>query len=137
MKTKRHTMTPSKMIALAAAILITGFLTPLSLAAPEKKETAAKQKAAQGTPQPGQKQPKITRWQELDLVRRTDVQHPGLGFAVEQEIERGANQGAGRRNRVVSGTNTAEEIIGFENNDVVDGVVEVDLDLAENRQAKR
>jgi len=49
-------MTPSKMIALAAAILITGFLTPLSLAAPEKKETAAKQKAAQGTPQPGQKQ---------------------------------------------------------------------------------
>jgi hypothetical protein len=56
MKTKRHTMTSPEMIALAAAILITGFLAPLSLAAPEKKETTAKKEDAQGTPQPGQKQ---------------------------------------------------------------------------------
>ena len=49
-------MTTSEMIALAAAILITGFLTPLSLAAPEKKETTAKKEDAKSTPQPGQKQ---------------------------------------------------------------------------------
>jgi Protein of unknown function (DUF2950) len=56
MKTKQYIMTPSEMIALAAAILITGFLTPLSLAAPEKKETTAKKEDAKSTPQPGQKQ---------------------------------------------------------------------------------
>ena len=55
MKTKRNTMTSSKMIVLAAAILITGFLVSASVAAPEKKEAAAKQEA-QGTPQPGQKE---------------------------------------------------------------------------------
>ena len=56
MKTQRNTMTSSKMIVLAAAILITGLLASMSFAAPEKKETSAKQEAAQGTPQPGQKQ---------------------------------------------------------------------------------
>jgi Protein of unknown function (DUF2950) len=56
MKTKRNTMTTSKMIALAAAILITGFLVATSVAAPEKKETATKQREAEATPQPGQKQ---------------------------------------------------------------------------------
>ena len=55
MKTKRNTMTSSKMIVLAASILITGFLVSASVAAPEKKEAAAKQEA-QGTPQPGQKE---------------------------------------------------------------------------------
>ena len=55
MKTKRNTMTSTKMIVLAAAILITGFLVPASVAAPEKKEAAAKPEA-QGTPQPGQKE---------------------------------------------------------------------------------
>src|SRR4026208_2174795 len=53
MKTKRNTMTPSRMIVLAASILITSFLGSASVAAPEKKEAAAKQEA-QGTPQPGQ-----------------------------------------------------------------------------------
>jgi hypothetical protein len=54
-KTKRNTMTSSKMIVLAAAILITSFLVSGAVAAPEKKEAAAKQEA-QGTPQPGQKE---------------------------------------------------------------------------------
>ena len=57
MKTKGNTMTSSKMIVLAAAVLITGFLVSASVAAPEKKEAAAaKQEEAQATPQPGQKQ---------------------------------------------------------------------------------
>src|SRR5262245_15635811 len=60
MKTKRNTMTSSKLIALGTAILVTGFLASASVAAPEKKaekkEAAAKQQDAQGTPQPGQKQ---------------------------------------------------------------------------------
>ncbi len=56
MKTKRNTMTSSKMIVLAAAILITGFLVSASVAAPEKKEAAVKQEDVQATPQPGQKQ---------------------------------------------------------------------------------
>jgi hypothetical protein len=55
MKTKRNTMTSSKMIVLGAAILITGILASALVAAPEKKEAAAK-KEAQGTPQPGQKE---------------------------------------------------------------------------------
>jgi len=56
MKTKRNTMTSSKMIVLVGAIIMTGFLASVSVAAPEKKETAAKQKDTQATPQPGQKQ---------------------------------------------------------------------------------
>jgi hypothetical protein len=56
MKTKRNTMTSSKVIALAAAILLTSFLAGAAVAAPEKKETDAKKEDAQGTPQPGQKQ---------------------------------------------------------------------------------
>jgi Protein of unknown function (DUF2950) len=56
MKTKRNTMTFSKMIVPGAAMLITGFLAAASVAAPEKKEAPAKQEAAQATVQPGQKQ---------------------------------------------------------------------------------
>src|SRR5438128_6587661 len=56
MKTKRNNVISSKMIALAAAVLVTAFLVPASLAASKKKEAAAKQAGAQGTPQPGQKQ---------------------------------------------------------------------------------
>src|SRR5205809_978647 len=56
MKTKRNNMISSKMIALAAAVLATAFLVPASLAASKKKEAAAKQAGAQGTPQPGQKE---------------------------------------------------------------------------------
>src|SRR5438093_6947294 len=56
MKTKRNIMTSSKMILLAASILITSFLGPASVAAPAKKEVAAKQKDVQASPQPGQKQ---------------------------------------------------------------------------------
>jgi hypothetical protein len=56
MKTKRNTMTSSKMMIPVAAILMTGFLALTSVAAPEKKEAATKQEDAQGTPQPGQKQ---------------------------------------------------------------------------------
>jgi Protein of unknown function (DUF2950) len=56
MKTKRNTMTSSKIIGLATVLLLTGFLATGSFAAPEKKETAAKQQDAQATPQPGQKQ---------------------------------------------------------------------------------
>ena len=56
MKTEQSTMTSSKIITLAAAILAIGFLAPALIAAPEKKETAAKQEEAQATPQPGQKQ---------------------------------------------------------------------------------
>jgi len=56
MNTKRNTMTSSKIIGLTAAILTMSCLTTASIAAPEKKETAAKQPDAQGTPQPGQKQ---------------------------------------------------------------------------------
>jgi Protein of unknown function (DUF2950) len=54
MNTKRNTMTSSKIIGLAAAILLTSILASGLIAAPEKKETAAKQQAT--TPQPGQKQ---------------------------------------------------------------------------------
>jgi Protein of unknown function (DUF2950) len=56
MKTKRNNMTFSKIIVLGAAMLITSFLATASVAAPEKKETAAKQEDAQATPQPGQKE---------------------------------------------------------------------------------
>lgn len=56
MKTKRNNVISSKMIALVAAVLLTAFLVPASLAASKKKEAAAKQAGAQGTPQPGQKQ---------------------------------------------------------------------------------
>jgi hypothetical protein len=56
MKTKRNTMTSSKMMVLVVAILITGCLVSTSIGAPAKKEAAAKQEDAQGTPQPGQKQ---------------------------------------------------------------------------------
>jgi hypothetical protein len=56
MKTKRNNMTFSKIIVLGAAMLITSFLARASVAAPEKKETAAKQEDAQATPQPGQKE---------------------------------------------------------------------------------
>jgi Protein of unknown function (DUF2950) len=56
MKTKGNNMISSKMIALAAAILICSFFAPSSLAAPAKKHATAKQEAAEGTPQPGQKQ---------------------------------------------------------------------------------
>jgi DUF2950 family protein len=56
MKTERKTMTFSKIITLATAILAIGFLAPVMTAAPKKKETAAKQEEAQATPQPGQKQ---------------------------------------------------------------------------------
>ena len=53
--TKRNAMTSSKIIVLSAATLMTGFLVSASIAAPEKKETVAKQEA-EGTPQPGQKE---------------------------------------------------------------------------------
>jgi Protein of unknown function (DUF2950) len=56
MKTKRNTMTFSKMIVPGAAMLITSFLAAAAVAAPEKKEAAAKQEDAQTTVQPGQKQ---------------------------------------------------------------------------------
>jgi hypothetical protein len=56
MKTKRSTMTSSKTILLIGAIFTISFLASASIAAPEKKETAAKPQDAQGTPQPGQKQ---------------------------------------------------------------------------------
>jgi Protein of unknown function (DUF2950) len=56
MKTKRNTMTFSKMIMFGTAMLVTGFLAAASRAAPEKKEAAAKQEEAQGTPQSAQKQ---------------------------------------------------------------------------------
>src|SRR5438045_5373188 len=56
MKTKRNIMTSSKMILLAASILITSFLGPATVEEPAKKEVAAKQKDVQATPQPGQKQ---------------------------------------------------------------------------------
>ena len=55
MKTKLNTMTSSKIIVLVVAILMMGSLASTSVGAPEKKG-AAKQKDAQGTPQPGQKQ---------------------------------------------------------------------------------
>jgi hypothetical protein len=55
MKTKRDNVISSKMFALAAAVLVTAFVVPASLAA-SKKEGAAKQTNAQGTPQPGQKE---------------------------------------------------------------------------------
>jgi hypothetical protein len=53
--TKRNIMTSSRMLVLAAATLITSFLASASVAAPEKKEAAAKQEA-QSRPEPGQKQ---------------------------------------------------------------------------------
>jgi hypothetical protein len=56
MKTIRNTMTSSKIIVLATAVLISAFFAPASVAAPEKKETAAKQEDAKETAQPGQKQ---------------------------------------------------------------------------------
>jgi Protein of unknown function (DUF2950) len=56
MKTKRNTMTSSKIIGPTAVIFLTAFVAAGSIAAPEKKETAAKQQDAQATPQPGQKQ---------------------------------------------------------------------------------
>jgi hypothetical protein len=56
MKTKRSTMKSCKTIVLIGAILTTSFLVSALVAAPEKKETAAKQPDPQATPQLGQKQ---------------------------------------------------------------------------------
>jgi hypothetical protein len=56
MNTTRRNMTLSKTIVLAAATVITSYFTPASVAAPEKKESAAKQENAKSTPQPGQKE---------------------------------------------------------------------------------
>ena len=69
-------MTPSKMIALAAAILTTGFLASTSVAVPEKKEVAAKQENAQGTPEPGQKEfdtPKLAADALIQVAGNFDV----------------------------------------------------------------
>ena len=55
MNTKRNTMASPKMIVLVAATLITSLPVSATVAAPEKKERAAKEEA-EGTPQPGQKQ---------------------------------------------------------------------------------
>src|SRR5438128_10154772 len=55
MKTQLN-ISSSKVIMLAAAVLVTAFLVPASLAASKKKEAAAKQAGAEGTPQPGQKE---------------------------------------------------------------------------------
>ena len=49
MKTKRNTMTSSRMIVLAASILITGFLGSASFAAPEKKEEKKDDEKKAGT----------------------------------------------------------------------------------------
>jgi Protein of unknown function (DUF2950) len=76
MKRKRNIMTPSKMIALAAAILTTGFLAATSVAVPEKKEVAAKQENAQGTPEPGQKEfdtPKLAADALIQVAGNFDV----------------------------------------------------------------
>jgi Protein of unknown function (DUF2950) len=76
MKRKRNIMTSSKMIALAAAILTTGFLAATSVAAPEKKEVAAKQENAQGTPEPGQKEfdtPKLAADALIQVAGNFDV----------------------------------------------------------------
>ncbi len=54
MKTKANIMTSSKFFVLAARS-VNCFVVSASVAAPEKKQAAAKQEA-QGTPQPGQKQ---------------------------------------------------------------------------------
>jgi hypothetical protein len=75
MKTKLNTMTSSKIIGLTAVILLTGFLTTNAIAAPEKKETAAKQDA-QATPQPGQKQfdtPKQAADALIEVATNLDV----------------------------------------------------------------
>lgn len=56
MKTIRNTMTSPKIIASAAAIIITAFLVPGSFAATAKKQTATKQEDAPATSQPGQKE---------------------------------------------------------------------------------
>ena len=75
MNTKRNNMTSSKMIALAAAVLTTAFLTPVSIAA-EKKEAAAMQKDAQTTPQPWQKQfdtPKQAADAVVEVATNLDV----------------------------------------------------------------
>jgi hypothetical protein len=55
-KTKGNIMKSSKVIVLVTATLITGLVGSAAVAAPEKKETAAKKEDAQGTPQPGQKE---------------------------------------------------------------------------------
>ena len=55
MKTNRNIVTSSKIIRLAAVILLTGFLTTNVIAEAEKKETATKPQDAQETPQAGQK----------------------------------------------------------------------------------
>jgi len=55
MNTNRNTMALTKAIALAATIFITNVFVSAAIAAPAKKESAAK-KEAQGTPQPGQKE---------------------------------------------------------------------------------
>src|SRR4030095_1429896 len=75
-KTKRNTMTSSKVIMLGGAMLLTGFLAAASGAAPEKKDAAAKQADAQGTPQPGQKQfdtPKQAADAPIQVATNLDV----------------------------------------------------------------
>ena len=76
MKTKRNTMISSKMIVLAAAILISCFSASPSVAAPKKKQTVAKQEAAQGTPAPGQKEfdtPKQAADAIIEVATNLDV----------------------------------------------------------------
>jgi hypothetical protein len=76
MKTKRNNILSSKMIALAAAVLVTAVLVPASLAASKKKEAATKQAGAQGTPQPGQKEfdtPKQAAEALIQIATNLDV----------------------------------------------------------------
>ncbi|HEY4272858.1 MAG TPA: DUF2950 domain-containing protein [Candidatus Udaeobacter sp.] len=76
MKTKRNNMISSKMIALAAAVLVTAFILPASLAASKKKEAPAKRQGAQGTPQPGQKEfetPKQAADALIEVATNLDV----------------------------------------------------------------
>jgi hypothetical protein len=56
MKSKLDIMTWSKLVVIAGAVAGCALLVLTSHAASEKKESAAKQEDAQGTPQPGQKQ---------------------------------------------------------------------------------
>jgi hypothetical protein len=76
MKRIRNNMISSEVIALAAAILIYTFLAPASVAAPGKKQAAAKGESAQGTPAPGQKQfdtPKQAADAIIEVAANLDV----------------------------------------------------------------
>ena len=119
MKTKRNTMTFSKIIVLGAAMFITVFLAAAAVAAPEKKEAAAKQEDARGTPQPGQKQfdtPKQAADALIQVATNLDVAAAKEILGPDGEDLISSEDPVMDKNRATAFANKAKEKMSVETN---------------------